>query len=44
MQNRKTESKKNNEAIDFPKSNEIDTALEKLGRIAEEEMNKLKNI
>ena len=40
----KQNQRKNNEAIDFPKSNEIDTALEKLGRIAEEEMNKLKNI
>lgn len=36
--------RKNNEAIDFPKNNEIEKDLKELKKIAEEEMNKLKNI
>ena len=36
--------RKNNEAIDFSKNNEIDKALKELKEIAQKEMNKLKNI
>lgn len=36
--------RKNNEAIDFPKNNEIEKDLKELKKIAEKEMNKLKNI